>query len=100
MWRSRALEAASSGGGECVLLDWLLATRASLGGWRLGHDPSARMLYRVHGNNVVNVVPPFTGDQIRRNTRLVLDHFRHLRHQADDLRDDQERMLAKRCSWD
>mgnify|MGYP001243329255 CR=1 FL=1 len=62
-----------------VLVDWLLAARAWLYGARLAFDGETRMDYRQHGSNMVRVKPPFSGDQVVKDTECVRRHFRVLR---------------------
>jgi len=63
---------------DCILIDWLLATRAWAIGASLGFDTTARMSYRQHANNTANVLPPFTARHILRAAQLVLEHYRLL----------------------
>ena len=63
---------------DCVLIDWLLATRAWASGAKLDFDPVARMSYRQYGNNTARVLPPFTAQYIKRAAQLVVDHYRLL----------------------
>jgi hypothetical protein len=63
---------------DCVLIDWLLATRAWATGATLDFDPTVRMFYRQYGDNTARVVPPFTAQQIVRAAELVVDHYRLL----------------------
>ena len=60
---------------RCVLIDWLLATRAWALGAELGFDPEPHMAYRQHDRNVACVIPPFRGEYVRRATDLVLGHY-------------------------
>jgi hypothetical protein len=61
---------------DCVLIDWLLATRAWALGARMAFDATPRMVYRQHEASATRVSPPFTGDQILKATDLVLGHYR------------------------
>ena len=61
---------------DCVLIDWLLATRASAAGASLTFDFTPRMAYRRHARNVTPLLPPFLPEDILRATRLVLAHYR------------------------
>jgi hypothetical protein len=63
---------------DCVAVDWLLATRASLMGARLGFDPTPRMYYRQHPDNTARLLPPFTPGGVLNSTRIVLQHQRCL----------------------
>ena len=63
---------------ECVLIDWLLATRAWASGATLTFDTEARMFYRQYANNTARVLPPFTVDHVQRAAELVLEHYRLL----------------------
>lgn len=60
---------------EVVLVDWFLATRAWLYEARLIFDPTPRMDYRQHEQNMTHVRPPFTEVQIERDTLRVLRHM-------------------------
>jgi hypothetical protein len=60
---------------ETVALDWLLATRAWLGGARLLFDRTAQMAYRQHPGNIAQVLPPFTPSQIAAHTMIVQRHL-------------------------
>lgn len=61
---------------HCVLIDWLLATRA----WSLnadfGFDYTPRMHYRQHATNIASVLGPFTETQVLTAARRVVDHYR------------------------
>jgi hypothetical protein len=63
---------------DCILIDWLLATRAWVSGRDLSFDPEPRMAYRQYGANVAKVVPPFTATDILRATEAVRSHYRLL----------------------
>lgn len=60
---------------ECVLVDWLLATRAWAAGATLAFDATPHMRYRQYGANVARVLPPFTGDDVLTAARRVLNHY-------------------------
>jgi hypothetical protein len=62
----------------CVLADWMLATRAWLGGARMDFDRRPGMWYRQYGQNVARVVGPFSSDDVRAAARLVIEHYRLL----------------------
>jgi hypothetical protein len=61
---------------ECVLIDWLLATRAWALDARLGFDPTPRMRYRQYAANAAPMLPPFGPPEILRATERVLGHYR------------------------
>jgi hypothetical protein len=61
---------------DCVLIDWLLATRAWWQDARLTIDPAPRMWYRQYRDNTARVVGPFTPEEVLRATGLVLEHYR------------------------
>lgn len=61
--------------GECVLIDWLLATRALSLEARFGFDFVPRMHYRQHPNNMAGVLGPFSGPQLLTATARVLTHY-------------------------
>jgi hypothetical protein len=62
----------------CVLIDWLLATRASIAGASLRFDAVPRMAYRQYAHNCAPVVPPFTGQGVLTATERVVLHYRLL----------------------
>ncbi len=74
-YRSAALRRCLPVPRDCVLVDWLLATRAWLNEARLGFDPEPRMWYRQYGANTAQVVGRFTAPDVLRATELVLDHY-------------------------
>ncbi len=74
-WRSSVLRRCLPIPARVEIVDWYLATRAWLCGFRLDFDDGAHMDYRQHGNNMVCVQGPFTPEQIRRDTERVLHHF-------------------------
>lgn len=63
---------------DLELIDWFLATRAWLMGAALAFDPMVRMEYRQHAANAAPIRFPFERNQVIRDTRKVLDHYRHL----------------------
>jgi hypothetical protein len=63
---------------ECVLIDWLLATRALISGATFGFDREPRMLYRQYARNTARVRPPFTTETVLTATALVEGHYRAL----------------------
>jgi hypothetical protein len=63
---------------EVVLVDWFLATKAWLYGARMVFDPVVRMDYRQHGSNMARVRPPFSLNQVVRDTERVRQHFQIL----------------------
>lgn len=60
----------------CVLIDWLLATRAWAFGARLAFDATPRMIYRQGAASATRVSPPFGARQVLESTDLVLGHYR------------------------
>lgn len=64
---------------DVTLVDWFLATKAWLMGAKLEFDPIARMEYRQHGANTAPIHFPYEANQVIRDTKKVLDHFRLLR---------------------
>ena len=63
---------------DCILIDWLLATRAWASGARLFFDREPGMAYRQYGANVAKVLPPFTATDILHATERVDSHYRLL----------------------
>ncbi|HEY8534915.1 MAG TPA: hypothetical protein VIL25_00645 [Vicinamibacterales bacterium] len=62
----------------CVLIDWLLASRAAASGAQLAFDRTPRMVYRRYGGNCAPVRPPFTGRGVLAAAALVVRHYAHL----------------------
>ncbi len=60
---------------QCVLMDWFIATSAWIRGTRFQFDSIPRMQYRQYSANTARVLSPFTSNDIRRGTALVLDHY-------------------------
>lgn len=60
---------------SCILMDWYVSTLAVWSGAKPGIDPTPRMYYRQHRDNIANVRPPFSAKQITRATGLVLSHY-------------------------
>ena len=60
---------------DCVLFDWLLATRAWAAGATMSFDRVPRMTYRQHGANIAGVMPPYSAAYVLRACALVLDHY-------------------------
>ena len=67
---------------DCVLIDWLLATRAWWHDAHLTIDPAPRMWYRQYRDNTARVVGPFSPDEVLRATALVLEHYRMVLSEA------------------
>jgi hypothetical protein len=59
----------------CVLIDWLLASRAAASGAVLGFDDVPRMVYRRHDHNCAPVLPPFTPRQVLTAASLLVQHY-------------------------
>ena len=60
---------------DCVLVDWLLATRAWAAGATLAFDAVPRMGYRQHPAGMAPVLPPFDEAQVLTATARVLGHY-------------------------
>ncbi len=63
---------------DCILIDWLLATRAWSLGARLSFDYVPRMYYRQYEANTAGVLPPFSESQVAISTTRVLTHYSYL----------------------
>jgi hypothetical protein len=75
---------------DVALVDWFLATKAWLYGARLAFDPVARMDYRQHSANMTCVRPPFSTQQVIKDTERVRHHFEIvLADPRGDYRDDR-----------
>jgi hypothetical protein len=65
---------------DCILIDWLLVTRAWSLGARLSFDYVPRMYYRQYEANIASVLPPFSEPQVAISTTRVLTHYSYLLH--------------------
>jgi hypothetical protein len=63
---------------DTVLLDWLLVSNALQENAALFFDPTPHMLYRQYPSNTAKVLPPYSNDEIRKATGLVLQHYGRL----------------------
>ena len=61
---------------DCILIDWLFATRAWAQGHNLFFDEVPGMSYRQYGTNVAKVLPPFFEEGVVRATECVAGHYR------------------------
>ena len=59
----------------CILIDWLLATRAWALGARMDFDVTPRMYYRQYGGNTAGVLTPFSASQVLKASCRVLGHY-------------------------
>ncbi|HET7601970.1 MAG TPA: hypothetical protein VFK36_03070 [Gemmatimonadales bacterium] len=75
-YRSATLDACLPVPDDCVLVDWLLATRAWSNGARLEFDATPHMRYRQYDANLAPVLQPFSGHQVLIATSRVLEHYR------------------------
>lgn len=75
-YRASTLRACLPVPDDCLLVDWLLATRAWSGGARLEFDATPHMRYRQYEANVAPMLPPFSGRQVMTATGRVLEHYR------------------------
>jgi hypothetical protein len=60
---------------DCLLYDWLLATRAWTAGATLAFDATPQMRYRQYAANTAPMLPPFTGQQVLTASGRVLNHY-------------------------
>ena len=60
---------------ECILVDWYLATSVWLAGGRMNCLQSKDLFYRQYGNNLAQVVPPFSPESVIKAARTVLGHY-------------------------
>jgi hypothetical protein len=74
-WRSTLLRRCLPIPATAVLVDWFLATQAWLLEARLAFDDDIGMDYRQHGANMVRVVPPFSSEQVARETGHTRRHY-------------------------
>jgi glycosyltransferase involved in cell wall biosynthesis len=74
-YRSATLRACLPIPDDCVLIDWLLATRAWGHRATMMFDTTPRMTYRQGAESPTRVSPPYTEDQVLKATDLVLGHY-------------------------
>ena len=60
---------------QTVMVDWLVALKALDKGAKLLFDSDVHMNYRQYETNTARVLPPYTPQQIKRATRLILQHY-------------------------
>lgn len=60
---------------DCVLIDWLLATRAWMAGARFSFDRTERMAYRQYGANTARVLGPFSTADVCSATSRAMAHY-------------------------
>lgn len=82
---------------ECVLVDWLLATRAWSHGASFAFDATPRMRYRQHPSNVAPMLQPFDDQQVMTATARVLGHYRCLLDASWELPHGQRATLEGEC---
>ena len=75
-YRAGVLERCMPFPAGCLLVDWLISTRAWAQGASLSFDYTPRMAYRQYGANIAQVVGQFTGEGILHATGRVLNHYR------------------------
>lgn len=75
-WRCELLRRCLPIPADVEIVDWLLATRAWLLDARIGFERAIGMDYRQHPDNMVRVAPPFSREQILRDTARARAHFR------------------------
>jgi hypothetical protein len=75
-YRTSVLRACLPVPDDCVLVDWLLVTRAWSNGARLEFDATPHMRYRQYEANLAPMLQPFTGRQVLVATDRVLEHYR------------------------
>jgi hypothetical protein len=83
---------------ECVLIDWLLATRAWVNGASLHFDTRTHMAYRQHSANTARVLPPFCDHEVLRATDLVLHHYRTVLGTGTDRHTYRRHLLEHACA--
>ncbi len=60
---------------ECLLIDWLFATRAWMMDAKMWFDPVPRMSYRQYSTNVARVLYPFSASDVMKATERVRIHY-------------------------
>jgi hypothetical protein len=83
IYKSALLKRCLPAPANCVLIDWLLATRAWALGASLSFDRTPRMAYRQYAANIAPVTGPFTSESILSSAQLVLNHYRCLLDSGD-----------------
>lgn len=98
-YRSRLLKECLPVPASCVLMDWLMATRALASGATIAIDRTPRMVYRQYPNNTARILPPFSIDQILNACKLVVGHYDLALAEAPErfpqMLDDLERVSGK-----
>lgn len=92
-YRSEILEKCFPIPPESLAVDWYLVTNARALNARLHFDFTIRMAYRQYSENTAKVLPPFTENQIKQATELVLNHYKVALTHIAELPPDQRRAL-------
>lgn len=71
---------------DTVMVDWLLITNALANNAQLVFDQTPHMLYRQYPSNTAKVLPPYTDNEIRKATTLVLEHYKKTLNSPDERR--------------
>jgi hypothetical protein len=74
-WRSRLLRSCLPVPPDCILMDWLLATRAWGMNPRVAYDSRPQMIYRQYADNIAKILPPFGSRQILQACRVMMAHY-------------------------
>ena len=82
---------------DCILVDWLLATRAWASGAEVGFDPCVRMAYRQYPANIAAVLPPFSSEGVRAAAECVRGHYRFVLSENGNALPEEPRRLLERA---
>lgn len=74
-WRSDVLKECLPLPSNCVLVDWLFATRAHAKQTKTSYDYTPRMVYRQHSGSITRIIPPFSRSNIIDGCKLTLQHY-------------------------
>jgi len=70
---------------DCVLVDWYLASLAIAGGAKVVFSNKIMMDYRQHENNIGRILPPFSGPDVIKATKMVMNHYECLNRRLPEI---------------
>ena len=77
-YRTNILKACFPVPKDTVMLDWLVISKALFNGAKLYFDTRMHMLYRQYETNTARVLAPYTSEQIRHSSQLLLQHYSYI----------------------
>jgi len=94
-WRSTVLRDLLPVPSDCILMDWFLTILAWGSGAHLRFDGNCQMKYRQHSSNIAPVVAPYTEEQVKEGTWMVLNLYSLVLERPDKIKPDRLTLLKK-----